>query len=101
MRLKWAERAIDDLVAIAEYIGRNNRGAAREWVGQLRERARIAAEHPHAGRMVPEIGRESIREILHKSYRIVYLVGENEVTVLTVFEGHSLLDGEAVTGGIG
>jgi plasmid stabilization system protein ParE len=40
---------------------------------------------PRSGRVVPEIGQGDIREILYGSYRIVYVVGEEEVNILTVF----------------
>ncbi len=99
MRLRWSERARQDLLAIGRYIGREDRAAARRWVDQLRERARAAADAPLAGRRVPEVGRDDIREVLLKSYRIVYAVREGEIRVLTVFEGHRLLrddvEGEA------
>jgi toxin ParE1/3/4 len=39
---------------------------------------------PRSGRVVPEVGQENIREILFGSYRIVYMVGEEEVNILTV-----------------
>jgi hypothetical protein len=40
---------------------------------------------------VPEIGRDDIREVLLRSYRIVYAIREGEIRVLTVFEGHRML----------
>jgi toxin ParE1/3/4 len=43
------------------------------------------------GRMVPEIARPEIRELIHRKYRIVYRVKESGVEILTVFEGHRLL----------
>jgi plasmid stabilization system protein ParE len=46
---------------------------------------------PRAGRMAPEVSRPDIREVLVRNYRIVYLVGKNEITILTVYEGHRLL----------
>lgn len=46
---------------------------------------------PHAGRQVPELGRDDIREVLVRGYRIVYRVGPNGIDILTVFEGHRLL----------
>ena len=91
MKLRWSEQARQDLVAIGRYIARDDRAAARRWVDQLRERARAAAEVPRAGRRVPEIGRDDIREVLLRSYRIVYAIREGEIRVLTVFEGHRLL----------
>jgi len=37
---------------------------------------------------------ENIRELLHKNYRIVYLVKKSSIEILTVFEGHQLLKKE-------
>ncbi len=91
MKLRWSDHARRDLLAIGRYIARDNPGAARRWLEQLRERARLAAENPLAGRVVPELGREDVREVFLRSYRIVYVVGEDAVDVLTVFEGHRLL----------
>lgn len=34
---------------------------------------------------MPEISKENIREIIFGSYRIVYLVNNNEVNILTIF----------------
>jgi plasmid stabilization system protein ParE len=92
MKLRWTERARSDLLAVAEFIGRDNRQAALSWLSRLRKQAQLAAEHPFAGRVVPECGRKDIREVFLRSYRIVYLVGEEEINVLTVFEGHRSLD---------
>ncbi len=46
--------------------------------------------------MVPELGRDDVREVFLRSYRIVYRVGEDTVDVLTVFEGHRLLPKEGL-----
>ncbi len=43
-------------------------------------------------RVVPEFGREDIREVFLRSYRLVYLIGDDAIEVLTVFEGHRLLE---------
>jgi plasmid stabilization system protein ParE len=38
--------------------------------------------------MVQEFGRSDLREFIHSGYRIVYLVRESDVVVVSVFEGH-------------
>ena len=43
------------------------------------------------GRMVPEISNPEIRETIIRKYRIVYRIHEEEIEILTVFEGHKLL----------
>jgi len=91
-QLRWTARARNDLLDIAEYIARDNQSVARAWVDRLRARARLAADNPLAGRVVPEFGREDIREVFVRSYRIVYRVRDKAIDVLTMFEGHRLLD---------
>ena len=92
MILRWTDRARRDLLAIGRYIARDNPAAARQWIERLRERAQQAATTPHAGRMVPELQREDIREVFLRTYRIVYRVREQTIDVLTVFEGHRRFD---------
>ena len=91
MRLRWTERARRDLLEIGRYIARDDPEAARRWIQRLRTCAHGAAKHPRSGRTVPEFQRDDIREVFLKTYRIVYLIREETVDVLTVFEGHRIL----------
>jgi plasmid stabilization system protein ParE len=86
--LYWSERAVRDLEAIEAYLAAQNPGAAVRWIDRLLQAAEQAAQAPLAGRSVPEVGRAEVREVFEKTYRIVYLVQEDTVVVLTVFEGH-------------
>jgi len=96
MKLFWTEKAKQDLQAIRRYIAADNPTAANRWVDRLRTRARNALHAPLAGRKVPEILREDIRESIEGNYRIVYQVFEDRLVVLTVFEGHHLLPQDEV-----
>ena len=90
MKLRWLPLALRDLDEIRRYIARDNAAAARHWVTRLQARARDAASMPMAGRVVPELEQDDVREVLLRSYRIVYRVLGEEVHVLTVFEGRRL-----------
>jgi toxin ParE1/3/4 len=101
MIIRWTRRAQQDLLDIGRYIARDKPGAARKWTEQLRQKARQAAQSPCAGRIVPEYGRPDLREVLLRSYRIVYLITKDGIVVLTVFEGHRLLPEEMIQNGEG
>ena len=47
---------------------------------------------PEIGRIVPEYGDPKMREIIYRNYRIVYLVEERAVEIITVFHGSKLLE---------
>jgi hypothetical protein len=49
--------------------------------------------------VVPEVGRGDVRETFQRTYRIVYLVVDSDVRILTVFEGHRRLQGADVEEG--
>ncbi len=90
-RLTWTTRASDDLDAIDAYIAEDNPIAAERWIEELLATAQRAAEMPLSGRRVPELERDDIRELLKRSYRVIYRVLDDRIEVLTVFEGHRLL----------
>ncbi len=96
MKLRWTKHSLRDLIEIGRYIARDKPEAARRWVERLRRRARTGAAHPYAGRKVPELGRDEIREVLVRNYRIVYESRQDELRILTVFEGHRRLPESAI-----
>lgn len=86
--LVWTARAVADLEAIASYIAADDPLAAQRWIATLMAAAERAAASPMAARRVPEVGRDDVREVFVRSYRIVYRVRRARIEVLTVFEGH-------------
>lgn len=58
---------------------------------RLMAKAAGIVELPLVGRRVPELGRDDIREVFLRAYRIVYRIMDERIEVLTVFEGHRLL----------
>lgn len=80
-RIVWTSQAIEDVEAIRAYIARDSAWYGARLTEQILEAIERAAEFPLAGRVVPEMGRTSIREI----YRIVYRVGADIMEIATVF----------------
>jgi len=92
VKLVWSERAERDLIEIADYIALEDPAAALRWIDRLRERARRAAALPHAGRRVPEMDRDDLREVLLRSYRLIYRIERSRILMLAVVERHHTLD---------
>lgn len=88
----WSERARRDVLEIGDFIARDKPQAAAVWVGEILDAVERTALFPTSGRIVPEIDRSDIREIILENYRIVYQLGETVIVILTVFETHRLLD---------
>jgi plasmid stabilization system protein ParE len=96
MKMFWTKEALLRLQDIEEYISRDNSIVAIEFVDKLISLAETLIDNPGKGRIVPELSLGNIRELLHKNYRIVYLVKKSSLVILTVFEGHQLLKKEEI-----
>ena len=90
MRVVWTQRAIENLEAIQAYVARSSPRYAALHVERLFAAADHLQQFPEAGRLVPELQRAGVREVLVGSYRIVYLLGADVVHILTVFHGARL-----------
>lgn len=92
MRIIWTHEALEQLVEIEDFISKDSPERAAKFVDEIIEHAEAALpDRPRIGRTVPEISNPNIRELVFKKYRIVYRVNENNMEILTVFEGHRLL----------
>ncbi len=91
-RVSWSPTALDDVNAIAEYINRDSPAYTRAVVNKLLDTARNLKTNPNAGRIVPELGDEAIRERFVYSYRLIYRVQDSEVLIVAVVHGKRLLE---------
>ena len=91
MKVIWSKESLQQLIEIEQYISRDNPARAVRFINRLIDRAEKIKDYPYKGRVVPEFSLNEIREVFEKSYRIVYRIAENQIEILTVFEGHKLL----------
>lgn len=81
----WRPQALHDLEAIEAYYQEVAPDFAPLFVAGAFEAAARLARFPRAGRIVPEVGDAAIRELIYRQYRIIYVVMDNTVEVLTFF----------------
>ena len=92
MKLTWTKEALERLIEIEKYIALDNPKNAEKFISYLIERGESIPQNPNIGRVVPEFSNPDIRELIARKYRIVYRVRKKIIEILTVFEGHKLLD---------
>lgn len=98
MRLVWSPLALDHVAEIAEEIAADGQQAADGWIDTILSAAERVVRFPHSGRVVPEVRREDIREIVEGSYRIIYRVDSDQVSVLTFRHSRQLTRSQDVRG---
>jgi toxin ParE1/3/4 len=73
-KIIWSEQARDDLQSIVLFIARDNAEIAESFGYLLMSKVDVLAKFPQLGRVVPEENDEAIREIIFRSYRIIYKI---------------------------
>lgn len=93
-RVAWSPRAIEDLEAIAQYISADSSAYAATVVKTILNTTRNLSRFPFAGRVVPELGDENIREWFAFSYRVNLSNQRSGRYLAVIVHGKRLLDVE-------
>lgn len=94
VEIRWLKEAVNDLQNIFEYISRDSKRYAKLNVEKIVDRTQILKKHIHAGKIVDEINKPEIREIIQGRYRIIYrIVDEQNVDILMVHHSSRDLPG--------
>ena len=91
MKIFWSPLSLERTAEIAEYISLDNPSAAERWVENIFNRVKVLQSSPKAGRKVPEVEREEIRELIYGNYRIIYRVEKSKISILTLRHGKQIL----------
>lgn len=78
------KKAQMDLVHIKNYIEQDSVYYANKTIYDIKEKINKLLLFPYIGRCVPEYDINSIRELIYKSYRIIYYVNSNNIYILKI-----------------
>lgn len=81
--------AREDLRVMVRFIARDNPSAAMRLGQLLIEKALSLESLPLRGRVVPELNEPAIREIIFKSYRIIYQISDESGVVAVLRYWHA------------
>ena len=91
MKVVWTDRAKARLRQIHTYVPRDQPLNADRLVDQLTRRVEQLVEQPRSGRMVEKYQREDLRELIESSYRIIYLIRDGRIDIVTVRDNRRVL----------
>jgi addiction module RelE/StbE family toxin len=93
-RLVWTRPALDDVIRIRTHIAADSPRYARVTAERLLAAVDRLREHPLSGRIVPELGQPTLREVIDAPYRIVYRVRAELLEVITVVHSAQRFPGD-------
>ncbi len=86
----WSQPAKLDLKQVHDFIAKDSKYYAQKVVRDIVEKSEVLDSFPEMGRVVPEIGDPSVREIFIYCYRLIYQINSKRIHVLALF--HSKRD---------
>ena len=87
----WSPSALHDLESIRAYVAEDSVRYAELVIGRIISSVERLGNFPESGRVVPELNRPDIREVIVNPYRVVYRYRAGTVEIATVFRASRLL----------
>ena len=87
----WRDSALNDIEKLRLNIVQDSPGRAAEFVNRIFDAAEVLALFPRSGRLVPNLERPDLREIIVRPYRVIYRIDEDAVRIYGVRHGAQLL----------
>lgn len=84
VNIKLELDAREDMRQIEEYISKDSVYYANKTIEGIVEKTKYLSMFPYMGRKIPEFNNTNFRELIYKSYRILYRVNSN-VYILKIF----------------
>ena len=94
MKLKWSPLALERLIEIVNYIAEDKPIASKNFAQSIFKSIEKLKRFPKLGRIVPELNKSAYREIIIGNYRIIYMISDDIITILTIRHGKRILDGD-------
>ena len=83
-KIEYKQEARESIIQINDYISKDSIYYANKTIEEIIKRIGNLAIFPYMGRKIPEYNNVNLREIIYKSYRILYKVNSN-IYVLNIF----------------
>ncbi len=92
MKVFVANSAYGDLADIqAYYEAEGAPHVGNRFVEEIISHVQTLVDNPDIGRVVPEFGEASIREVIHPPFRVVYLREKDAIHIIRVWRSERLL----------
>lgn len=92
VEVNWTDQALQDINNIAEFISKDSLKYAQIQTQLFFDSVVVLYDQPELGRIVPEIQKKKIRELIVGNYRIVYrIISLKRIDILNVHHSRRLL----------
>lgn len=88
----FKQNAEEDLENIKDYIAKDSIFYAKKTADEIISKTEYLSMFPYMGRKIPEYNNINLRELIYKSYRILYKVNSNIYVLNIVHHSRDILN---------
>lgn len=93
MKVQLTDSAVNDLRELLLYYEEQSvPQVGQRFVAEILDRIETLSDNPDIGRVVPEFSTDSIRELIHKPFRVVYLRESSTTSIIRVWRSERILE---------
>ncbi len=85
VKLEWLKVANNDLIQIYNYINQDSIYYSIKTINSIVDLVDNLKVLPYIGRKIPEYNEDNERELIYKSYRIIYKINSNKVFIRRIW----------------
>jgi len=91
VEIEWSPTAENDFNEIIDYIAQDSPQYASLFYEQVHEKVENLNKFIKLGRKVPELDDPNIREIILRSYRLIYRIFGEKIQIVRIIHGSRIL----------
>ena len=85
VKIVWTDLSVFELKEIYDYISCDSKRYAKNQVERIKQKTLILKSMPEIGRVVPELDKIEVRELIEGNYRIIYRIKTTDlVEIITI-----------------
>lgn len=85
--IAWSAPALEDVTALRKWLARDSKPLSDSVVETIFNAIETVVPFPRIGRVVSEVGDDTVRELLFRTFRIVYKATADGIVVLAILYG--------------
>jgi len=97
VKLNWHNDARNDLIQIYNYIYENSIFYSIKTINDIVKSVDNLEILPYIGRKIPEYGKNDRRELIYKSYRIMYKLESNKIIIHRIWHSARKLPNQLIS----
>ena len=97
VKVEWLEIANNDLSQIYNYIYEDSVQYSIKTINDIISKTDNLEYFPYMGRKIPEFNEENNRELIYKSYRIMYSIESNKIFIRRIWNSARLLPKQLIS----